>query len=329
MAKQKTEAQIDRYNRYGSPLQWVGAAVVGTISGATTFINLARTKFHGDAEFKQGFSILNTFKNEQLKKQNDDLIEARMKLFGDAVGPGEPTHEAFMSARKPINQEHRTSRATADEAMDYVTAKDNFFSKCADKIKEAIGGKSYQRQTDDYIKQSHRIKVTHDNALDEYAEKMFGIHSRGIKGHTVGSWQRFRMFSNYAKRDIIIKTAAALGVAFGGTMMVFNQLNTRDKLNEIDKQSESTDRKLDALLEKSGVGDHEIETRAEHRAHVREREKAEDALLKSKGHAAKVAESRAESDEHHSANDNGHLYQGAHTKALAESRAEASQDLAV
>lgn len=46
----------------------------------------------------------------------------------------------------------------------------------------------------------------------------------------------------------MLKTSAAVGAAFGVTMMLFNQLNTRDKLNEIDKTTGDNARRLDALL---------------------------------------------------------------------------------
>lgn len=176
--------------------------------------------------------------------------------------------------------------------------------------------------------------MSFDKLYDGFAETIYGIKSKGIVGHTKGVWERFVGFGGYTKRNMLFKTAVAFGVAFGGTMMVFNQLNTRDKLNEIDKQSESADRKLDALLAKADIGEHEIETRAEHRAHVREKEKADDRALRAKGgHVSKVKESRLKAEtsyDHASVDaDEQHAHLGSHTRALAESRAEASQELAV
>lgn len=293
MAHEKTEAKNDRYNRFGTPMQWAAALVAGTASALTTFVNLVRTKFYSDAEFREGFALLTKHKNSLLQGLTEKHINRTMDLFGETMGE-EPAFVAFKNARNEVNAlKEAPSEALAQK---YDEAAEEFFKKCSTKIEEVTRGSKFLEYRDDFIQGAKKIKSAHDGRIDTYSERMFGFFSKDLKGLVVGSWQRFKNFSDYAQRNISFKTAAALGVAFGGTMMVFNQLNTRDKLNEIDKQSERVDRKIDALLVKAGVGEQEIETRAEHKAHLREREKMQRREPRVGSHAAKITNSRAEAE---------------------------------
>lgn len=306
MAREKTEAQKDRYSRYGAPLEWLAATTIGATSAAVTFVNLVRTKFHQDTEFRQGFSLLNIQKNESLRELTDKHLDQVMGLFEKEFG-NEETFINFKKERINVNKLAQSLKANnfpehnigAKPSSAYDKAAHDFFEACQEKIDKLRNNKEFQGFREEFISKSKELKVLHDKKVDRYSENMFGIFSEGAKGHVTGSWQRFKAFSSYAQRNIFFKTAAALGVAFGGTMMVFNQLNTRDKLNEIDKQSERVDRKLDALLDKSGIEESDIMTRAEHRMRVRAREKEEDNLIRLKnrgGHVAKVKESREEAE---------------------------------
>ena len=311
MAKQKTEAQLDRFNRYGSPLQWLGAVTVGAVSSGSTFINLVRTKFHDDNAFRQGFSVLNETKNDLLRRLGDDQISAAMEVIGKHTGD-HPDYLDFQEARSKVNElfaeakKNALSEGNIRSSMNYRNAVQEYdevfsrFSKsCREGIDKAMQTKDYDRLAKDFSKQLRKIKSGADHNENLFAEAAYGIRSEGLRGYTQGVWQRFSGFGSYTQRNMLFKTAVALGVGFGGTMMVFNQLNTRDKLNEIDKQSENTDRKLDALLEKAGVDETDVATRAEHRARVKQRDKAEDSIIRQQnrsGHAAKLAVSRAEAD---------------------------------
>lgn len=332
MAKQKTEAQLDRYSRFGAPGQWLGALVVGTVSASSTFVNLVRTKFHDDSEFRQGFSVLHEAKNLDLKTLNDTQIQKTMGILENHVGD-HPSFLRFKKARDTINLVGTDIEAVKklnpkfDVGIlftEYANSNTAFLKDCKEGIDKAMKSPEYKKLAiKSSIKQS-ATKGHYDRLYDSFAETLYGIKSKGIIGHTQGVWERFVGFGSYTKRNMLLKTGIAAGVAFGGTMMVFNQINTRDKLNDIDKQSERADRKLDALLDKAGIGEHEIETREEHRAHVRESEKAEDRALRKGGrHANKVIASRdskpsASNDNKTIANDNEHEYR--HAASLAAER---------
>lgn len=343
MVKKKTEAQIDRYSRFGAPGQWVAALAVGTISASSTFVNLVRSKFHADNEFRQGFSVLHETKNLKLQELNDEQIESSIEILKKYVG-NHPAYQKLIEAREVLNSYGRDaiqkskdgthefkSYELEDALTNYTNANEKFLEECRDSIDKAMRSPEYKKLAINSSTTQSNVKMRFDKLYDSFAETIYGIKSKGIIGHTKGVWERFVGFGGYTKRNMLFKTAVAAGVGFGGTIMAFNQLNTRDKLNEIDKQSERVDRKLDALLDKAGVGEHEIETREEHRAHVKEREKLDDrALRKGASHTSKIAASRdskpsASNDNSTIANDNEHEYR--HAASLAAER-DGQQDAA-
>lgn len=243
MVKQRTEKQIDRYNRYGSPSQWLGAITVGLTSGAITMFNLVSTKFHND--LSSDFKMLELFKKE---KPDLDLS----KMFKTKV-PKDVKIELLKFDESKIQEALKTD---------------------AQKIPKVL-----QRQasntTSDFMAQMRGAKHEYREFTKRVAQFGLGIESYGFKGVTKGTWQRLMTFSPNSRFNTIVKGLFAMGGGIGATLMVFNQLNNRDKLNEIDKVTERSDRKIDALIEKLGVEPDAIKTRLENKQAIKDTERAE------------------------------------------------------
>lgn len=304
MAQHKTEAQIDRYNRFGSPMQWASAATIGLTSGVTTFISMVRNKFHSDANFREGFHALSQAKNAALSNLATGRIEKAVALLDEKL-KDHPALTDFKFKREQLNalmkESGKSSPDMAEFVRDYDLAVDRLFKECGDAIEEVTRSSKFKEYSREYITKMRAIKFGYNGKSDRFAEQVFGIKHSGITGFIEGVFQRFASFGRYSRRDILLKSGAAVGVASGVTLMAFNQLNTRDKLNEIDKQSESNSRKLDTLLTKGGITPSAVETKEEHAAHGGTRRDGRvdefDAPHMNHGkHTGKLAESRAEAE---------------------------------
>lgn len=243
MVKQKTEKQIDRYNRYGSPQQWLGAVTVGLTSGAVTMYNLVNSKFHAD--LSNDFKLLDFFrgKKEHLNLQTIYDTKAPDTLKGELI---ELSEEAIQSALKSPKLEVPSALKRPAVA-----------------------------ETTEFLGKLHDAKREFRDFTRRVAHFGLGIESYGVKGATIGTYERLMTFSPTSRFNTIVKSLFAVGGGIGATLMVFNQLNNRDKLNEIDKQTERTDRKLDAVIDKMGVGPDEIKTRLEKKQSLKEAARAE------------------------------------------------------
>lgn len=220
MKHEKTEHQIDRNNRLGSPTQWALAVGAGSVSAASTFINLVRTKFHVDTLSKPEVKQLYEAHGKDLMELTKTQIEQAKSLFGI-------TEKAEDSARVI-----RDAFKNSDHA-----------------IHTLMHQPEHIERSSVYRAAIHDTKTHFDKFLDRFAEAFLGISSTGLKGHTVGVVQRFNTFGNYSRRNIAFKTAAAFGAGAGVVMMIVNQLNTRDKLNELTKTANDNGDRLDTLLE--------------------------------------------------------------------------------
>lgn len=273
MAREKTEQQIDLYSRYGSPLQWVGAAIVGTVSSLVTFVSTTRTKFHDDSSFRQGTKVIHAVKALDLEKATDDQIGATMKHYTKAF-KGNADFKAFTDARDAVNalEKKRTPNhlsGYADKKRAYQSTLKTWIDKNADKIEEVQQTPAFKEDVSKFLSKLKTIKTEANQMTDKLDETLLGIRSVGMRGHTVGAWQRLKNFGDYSSRNVLLKMGAAFAVAGGATLMAFNQLNTRDKLNEIDKQSERAERTIDAISEKVGIEAHEVKSRREHREELK------------------------------------------------------------
>lgn len=234
MAHEKTERQIDRNNRLGSPTQWAMAIIAGSVSAASTFINLVRTKFHVDTLSKPEVKQLYEAHGKDLMELTKEQISQAKSLFGiDHAGENNARtiREAFKNPKHPIHT--------------------------------LMSDAGHIERSNTYRAAIHSTKTHFDKFLDRFAEAFLGISSTGIKGHTVGVVQRFNTFGNYSRRNIAFKTAAAFGAGAGVVMMIVNQLNTRDKLNELTKTANDNGERLDHLIaaQRITLGDEE------HRGH--------------------------------------------------------------
>lgn len=273
MVRERSEQQIDRYNRYGSPLQWLAGLVVGLSSGAGTFINVTRTKFHDDGKFRQGSAIIYDVKGVQLSESWNTMLNSTYTHFAAEL-KGDKYFKAFTKARENI-MEHRTPltnegmKKFRDLEKEYVRTLKDLLEHRKDEMREVTKTPAFKKTISEHLGDAGKIKGEFDHLGDDFNELFLGIKSHGFRGHTEGAWQRLKNFSHYANRNVLLKTGAAIAAGFGATMMVFNQLNNRDKLNEIDKQTELSDRKIDALMTKVGVEDGEIKTRLEKKLELR------------------------------------------------------------
>lgn len=243
MAKERTERQIDRYNRYGSPLQWLGAVTVGLTSGAITLFNLVTTKFHND--MSNDFKLLDIFRSA-----NEDL-DLR-KVFRDKVGASLPT-DLLKFDEATVQKALKAPKFEVPAALRRPTAE----------------------ETTGFLAHWRGAKGEYRNYVRRVTHFGLGIESYGVKGVTIGTFQRLMSFSPTSRFNTVVKSLFAVGGGIGATLMVFNQLNNRDKLNEIDKQTERSDRKIDAIIEKLGVEPDEIKTRLENKQSLKEAAKAE------------------------------------------------------
>ncbi len=250
----KTETQTDRYNRFGRPREWLAATTVGITAGCVTFWQLIRSKFYNDSKFRVGSNTVVELKDRNLDIAGTEQIEAAIKTIYDQHMGNEPTYKALVDTRGHYvdmlkrNKGQRWHGEVKGASDKYSEAHAAWHEACGEKIAKARKTPDFIKLTDSYIENVRGIKRTGALHITNYDLDFFGLEN-GIKG----VFQRFRMSSPPTRFSILWKTAAAVGTGFAVTMMAFNQLNNRDKLNELDKQAEVTDRKLDALLHNSNI----------------------------------------------------------------------------
>jgi hypothetical protein len=247
MQQDKTEKKIDRDNRFGKPLEWALALAAGLTSGTTTFVNLVRTKYHDDSLAKNEITGLYSTNKADLKELTSSRIRKARGMFREAF-PGERAFEEPTTRVKAETVAAEMAEAAKSGSGKITSGIRKFLATSRDKLNDIVGSSAFKNDTREYIKGTHETKRAFDRFLDEYTETHLGIASRGLKGHTLGSIQRFETFGPYSQRNIAFKTLFAVGAGTAVTLMAFNQLNTRDKLNEIDKTTGNNGRRLDALL---------------------------------------------------------------------------------
>ena len=124
----------------------------------------------------------------------------------------------------------------------------DFYRECAEEIKVVHADPAFKKLGIEYGKALSAKKSYYEGLKDSIGENFYGLKSVGFKKYTLGIWERFRSYSNPSKGEILWKAGAALAAGFGVTMMAFNQLNNRDKLNELDKAAGTTNEKLDKIV---------------------------------------------------------------------------------
>ena len=264
MAHPKSEKQIDRYNRFGRPAEWAAAALVGMGSGLTTFVQVVRQKTHDDAGYRQGLQAVETAKELALKTLNDQQIEASVKLYDTHFG-GEKTLGDFIKVRDARNAalkehaSHWNKQNVEATAAAYTDAYELLVKTSPRQLAEVHASPAYKKLSANYVKEVSKTKSRYDRLIDHYNRDFFGIKSNGIAGAAEGLVKRFKASSFNTKFNIGWKSVAAFGAGFGVMTMIFNQLNTRDKLNEIDKAAERSDKKNDVLLAERGIAINEAE----------------------------------------------------------------------
>lgn len=261
MARQKTEHQIDRNNRYGRPSEWVAAAGVGLVSASTAFFRTVRSKFHEDANFREGFHALTASKNTDLAVENQLRINRAVEIF-DTHLKGESSYDEFIEARTAINDAlgitdkldkpfcWSGSSEVIEAATPYRNKLTEFFKSLGDKVEKITHSEAFLKDTEKYIDRVSSIKKAHHQLVDQFADFIFGIRSKGVSGYIQGTWQRYRTASPASKHSIHYRTFAAFAAGAGVVAMITNQLNSRDKLNEIDKTTSDNARRINALLER-------------------------------------------------------------------------------
>lgn len=114
----------------------------------------------------------------------------------------------------------------------------------------------------------------------------------------LGIWQRSGFVSRESQWLIAFKTLFALGAGTGVTLMAFNQLNTRDKLNDMNKSDAEMNLKLDKLITRQATIGDAIKKDEEplFEANLEEEKKRTDSL-KHGGHAKTIEAKRAKAAE--------------------------------
>lgn len=206
MKKEKTERQLDLYDRFGKPGEWAAATVAGLTSGYITFRRLVKTKFHHDVLTKYATEINNLFADWQ-----------RQSL---GLGPNEELPNTFKKLFE--------NRAAASGSTLAPPGSSEIFTK---PVAEFV------RTVKDFVNEFGGQKTKFQTFADAYTENRVGISSSGIKGHFEGLKLRFLTFSKPERKTIAFKTLFAVGAGLGVTLMAFNQLNTRNKLHAIEKNA--------------------------------------------------------------------------------------------
>ena len=77
--------------------------------------------------------------------------------------------------------------------------------------------------------------------IDTLSQKL-GIESESaLKKYTIGSWQRFRTLSNNTRLPIVFGAITAAFIGGAGSLMFFNSMQTRHKLDKIAGQKAESD----------------------------------------------------------------------------------------
>lgn len=216
MAKHKTERQIDRDNRFGRPFEWVAATAIGLTSGYITFRNLVTEKFHSFL-----LSQTDVLKDFQTKNGSLRDIMDNWLLRTDSVR--NVAHNAKENATK----------------IPLLDPNSNEFKEGAKQI----------------LRNLRQAKVDFADYANDYAQRILRIPTRGIAGSTTGLVKRYLISGDNTLKSIAFKSIFAVGAGVAATLMAFNQLNTRDKLNENDKATGDVNRKLDAMIEAQEAAD--------------------------------------------------------------------------
>ncbi len=110
------------------------------------------------------------------------------------------------------------------------------FTKHGEKLEELQEKYKANPTGDSYIKGVRDKKQTLAREIDEVTQKL-GIESHGIAKYTTGSLQRFRTLSDNTRMPVVFGAVTAAFVGTAATLMFFNSMQTRHKLDTIHKNS--------------------------------------------------------------------------------------------
>lgn len=199
MAHQKTEHEIDRDNRYGKPIEWLTAGVVGLASGAVTLTQLVRSKLQSDAIFRQGMDSISSAKDQLLMTKADDRIKGAVAVY-DRHLSGEQAYVDFTKARTALNKAVRGHVSKSEPAVlkasaEYAEAHAALVKACGSKMKAVHSDPQFIADTRTYIKEVRLIKRNYSKQIARYAHDFFGLKDGGVFGFVQGIVQRLESSS--------------------------------------------------------------------------------------------------------------------------------------
>lgn len=84
----------------------------------------------------------------------------------------------------------------------------------------------------EFEKQKKQLTKNFHGEINQILEKDFGIHSTGLKGWTVGTWQRWNRLGKTSARDAALGIAAVSFVGLGAVAVLRHSKKTLDKVED-------------------------------------------------------------------------------------------------